>query len=52
MGQPDTEVVLAGLRVLGWGLVGILATTGIFILFTYLLRRAFPPGSENPGGAR
>ncbi len=42
----DGEVVLQGLRILGWGMAGILVTTILFMLLTYLLRRAFPPKLE------
>ncbi len=41
----DLDVVNASLRVLGLGMAGILATTAVFILLTFVLRRAFPAKS-------
>jgi len=46
MDRVNTEVVLAGLRILGWGMAGILVTTSLFMLLIYVLRRAFPPKPE------
>ena len=37
------DVVLAGLKVMGLGMAGILVTTVLFMLLTYVLRRVFPP---------
>ena len=43
MAGPNVDVVLAGLKVMGLGMAGILATTVLFMLLTYVLRRVFPP---------
>ncbi len=42
----DSGTVLASLRVLVLGMVGILATSALFMLLTVALRRAFPPSRE------
>lgn len=46
----EIDEVLAGLRILGLGMAGIAVTTSLFILLTYLLRRAFPPKPESEPG--
>ncbi len=41
-----TGNVLAALRVMAWGMAGILATTAAMMLVTMALRRAFPAPPE------
>jgi hypothetical protein len=43
MAGLNVDVVLAGLKVMGLGMAGILATTALFMLLAYVLRRVFPP---------
>jgi hypothetical protein len=43
MAGLNVDVVVAGLKVMGLGMAGILATTVLFMLLTYVLRRVFPP---------
>lgn len=40
------DTVLASLRVMGWGMAGIMTTALAFWGAIVLLRRAFPPGGE------
>lgn len=48
LGGFDSVTVAATLRLLGLGMLGILATAVLFMLLTVVLRRAFPPARE-PG---
>jgi hypothetical protein len=42
MAGQSVDIVLAGFKVMGLGMAGILATTVLFMLLTYVLRRVFP----------
>lgn len=48
----DPQVVSESLRVLVFGMAGILATVALLIGLTALLRRAFPPKPEPERGER